>query len=60
MLKQDLLNRKLPLLLSREEMVEIMQREEYGYLPINDFEWSVSETGKKSGTAEDCAPLSLL
>ncbi len=42
MLKQDLLNRNLPPLLSREEMVEILQREEYGYLPKNDFEWSVS------------------
>jgi hypothetical protein len=24
-----------------------------------DFEWPVSRTGKKSGTAEDVAPLSL-
>ena len=31
MLKQDLLNRKLPQLLSREEMIEILQCEEYGY-----------------------------
>lgn len=42
MLKQELLNRKLPPLLSREEMIEIMQREVYGYLPKNDFEISVS------------------
>ena len=42
MLKQELLNRNLPELKSREEMVEIMQREVYGYLPENDFEWSVS------------------
>ncbi len=42
MLKQELLNRNLPPLLSREEMIEIMQREEYGYLPENDFQWSVS------------------
>ncbi len=42
MLKQDLLNRKLPPLLSREEMIEILQREEYGYLPKNNFEWSIS------------------
>ena len=42
MLKQDLLKRKLPPLLSREEMIEIMQREVYGYLPKNDFEWTVS------------------
>ena len=42
MLKQELLNRKLPPLKSREEMIEILQREEYGYLPENNFEWSVS------------------
>ena len=42
MLKQELLNRNLPPLLSREEMVEILQREEYGYLPENNFEYSVS------------------
>lgn len=41
MLKKDLLNRNLPPLKSREEMVEIMQREVYGYLPKNDFELSV-------------------
>ena len=42
MLKQELLNRNLPPLLPREEMIEIMQREEYGYLPENDFEYTVS------------------
>ncbi len=42
MLKKDLLDRNLPPLLSREEMIEIMQREEYGYLPKNNFEWAVS------------------
>ncbi|MBR3968895.1 MAG: hypothetical protein IKJ93_04825 [Clostridia bacterium] len=42
MLKQELKNRNLPALLPREDMIEIMQREVYGYLPKNDFEWSVS------------------
>ena len=42
MLKQELKNRNLPPLKSREEMIEIMQREEYGYLPENNFEISVS------------------
>jgi len=42
MLKQELLNRKLPPLKSREEMIEILQCEEYGYLPKNNFEWSIS------------------
>ena len=42
MLKKELLNRKLPPLKSREEMIDILQREEYGYLPENNFEWSVS------------------
>ncbi|MBO5286908.1 MAG: hypothetical protein J6B34_02155 [Clostridia bacterium] len=39
----DLKNRCLPPLLSREEMVEIMQREVFGYLPQVDFTLSVSE-----------------
>ena len=43
MLKQELLNRNLPELRSHEEMVEIMQQEVYGYLPKNNFIWSVSE-----------------
>ena len=42
MLKQELLNRKLPPLKSQDEMIEILQREEYGYLPENDFEISVA------------------
>ena len=49
MLKQELLNRKLPPLKSREEMIEIMQREEYGYLPENNFEWSVSNYKRVDG-----------
>ena len=49
MLKQELLNRNLPPLKSREEIVEILQREEYGYLPKNDFEWSVSNYRRKDG-----------
>ena len=49
MLKQELLNRNLPPLKSREEMVEILQREEYCYLPKNDFEWSVSNYKRKDG-----------
>ncbi len=49
MLKQELLNRNLPPLLSREEMVEIMQREVYGYLPKNDFKWSVENYKRKDG-----------
>ena len=43
MLNQELKNRKLPELKTREEMVDIMQHEVYGYLPKNNFEWSVSE-----------------
>ncbi len=42
MLKQELKNRNLPPLKSREEMLDIIQREEYGYLPKNNFEISVS------------------
>ena len=49
MLKQELLNRKLPPLKSREEMVEIMQREVYGYLPKNNFEWTASNYQRKDG-----------
>ncbi len=44
MLNQELKNRNLPELRSREEMVEIMQREVYGYLPKKNFQWSVSNT----------------
>lgn len=42
-MKNEILKRNLPKLLSREEMIEILQREEYGYLPKVDFEISVSE-----------------
>lgn len=49
MLKQELLNRNLPPLKSREEMIEILQREEYGYLPKNDFEWSVANYKRVDG-----------
>lgn len=42
-LKQELKKRCLPPLLTREEMVEIMDREVYGYLPSVEFEMSVSE-----------------
>ena len=42
MLKQELIKRNLPQLKSREEMIEILQREEYGYLPENNFNWSIS------------------
>ncbi len=41
-LKQEIKSRQLPPLKSREEMMEIMQREVYGYLPKNNFAWSVS------------------
>lgn len=49
MLKQELIRRNLPPLKSREEMVEILQREEYGYLPENNFEWSVSNYKRVDG-----------
>ena len=49
MLKQELQKRNLPELKSREEMVEIMQREVYGYLPKNDFEWSVANYKRRDG-----------
>lgn len=43
MLSQELKNRDLPPLKSREEMKEIMQREVYGFLPDVPFTFSVSE-----------------
>ena len=49
MLKEELLKRNLPSLKSREEMIEILQREEYGYLPENNFEWSVSNFKRVDG-----------
>ena len=42
MLKHELAKRNLPPLKSREEMIEIMQREVYGYLPENNFVISVA------------------
>ena len=49
MLMQDLKARSLPSLLPREEMVELLQREEYGYLPENNFEYSISNYKRKDG-----------
>jgi len=43
MLSQELKNRKLPPLKTREEMREIMQREVYGYLPQVPFTFTVSD-----------------
>lgn len=57
MLEQDLLKRQLPPLKSREEMIEIMQREVYGYLPENNFEFEVSNFKKideRMGRGEVC------
>ena len=42
-IKSLLKERNLPTLKSREEMKDILQREEYGYLPSVDFTMSVSE-----------------
>ena len=42
-LKKELEKRKLPALTNREEMMEIMQREVYGYLPNVEYSISVSE-----------------
>ncbi|MBQ8393481.1 MAG: hypothetical protein IJX51_06895 [Clostridia bacterium] len=42
-IENQLKERNLPSLLSREEMIDIMQREVYGYLPSVDFTVSVSE-----------------
>lgn len=36
-MQQELLRRVLPPLRSREEMIEILQREEYGYLPALEY-----------------------
>lgn len=49
MLMQDLKARSLPSLLPREEMVELLQREEYGYLPENNFEYLISNYKRKDG-----------
>ncbi len=37
MLKEELIKRNLPTLKTREEMMEILQREVYGYLPQADY-----------------------
>lgn len=42
-MKKELKKRCLPPLIKREEMAEILQREEYGYLPNVEFELKVSE-----------------
>ena len=42
--KKALELRELPSLLTREEMVDIMQREVYGYIPKVDFTMSVSDS----------------
>ncbi len=42
-MKNQLKERCLPPLLKREEMIEILQREEYGYLPCVDYSISVSD-----------------
>ena len=43
MLKAELKKRELPSLRSREEMMDILQSEVYGYLPSADYTISVSE-----------------
>ncbi len=43
MLRNELVKRELPSLKSREQMVDIMQREVYGYLPNVEYTVSVSE-----------------
>ena len=40
---QELKKRNLPQLRTREEMMEILQREEYGYLPQVAYSFAVSE-----------------
>ncbi|MBQ7761193.1 MAG: hypothetical protein IJ400_03975 [Clostridia bacterium] len=42
-MKNELKKRNLPPLPTREEMIEILQREEYGYLPNVEYSISVSE-----------------
>ena len=43
MIYDELKKRNLPPLKSREEMVEILQREEYGYLPDVEYKLEASE-----------------
>ncbi len=42
-IKAELIKRNLPPLKSREEIKDILQREEYGYLPSVEYSMSVSE-----------------
>ena len=42
-MKNQLIKRELPSIPSREEIIDILQREEYGYLPRVDFSVSYSE-----------------
>lgn len=46
MLFEELKRRKIPKLLSREEMLEILQREEYGYIPDKpqNIRWEIDES----------------
>ena len=46
MLQAELKKRALPSLRSREEMIDIMQSEVYGYLPSAEYTLSVSEATK--------------
>jgi len=43
LLKAELLRRGVPALRTKEEMIDIMQREVYGYLPTPEYKISVSE-----------------
>ena len=43
MINSELKKRNLPPLKSREEMIEILQREEYGYLPDVEYKMEVSD-----------------
>ncbi len=59
MLKKMLLGRKLPGFLEREEMLEILQREEYGYLPPKPDKISF-ETEDVKGAYHFCAGKAVL
>lgn len=50
-LKQLIDKRKLPLLKSREEMLDILQREEYGYLPPKPDSIKFTETTEYLGSS---------
>ena len=49
MLQAELKKRALPALRSREEMMDIMQKEVYGYLPSPSYTISVDEPVKSEG-----------